>query len=201
MRILLADDDAMVRQNMRHILAEVLPNVMFGEAASGQQACDLVRTVRWELMIVDMALPVHGGLQTLHEIHAIAPKLPILIWTDPGDDMSAVAGLRAGAAGYLPKGSSPDEIIEAVQRILAGERYLSRNLAERLANRLATQPGVRRRDTLSPRELQLLRLRAAGKTPGEISSDLQISEGELGRLNLRATAALLRFALRTDITE
>lgn len=196
MRILLADERAPVRQSLRHALAEVLPNVMFGEAATAQQALDLVRAVRWDLVIVDMDLPPTGGLLALEEMREAAEKVPILVSTTSEDEDLVTAAFRAGAAGYITRDTPSDEVVEAVQRVLAGEKYLSRTAAEHLANRLVSDPGVRRRDTLSPRELQVLRLRAAGKTPRDIGADLQLPEAEIGRLATRATTALVRFALR-----
>jgi DNA-binding NarL/FixJ family response regulator len=208
-KILLVDDHAIVREGFRRILADVFPDVVVGEADSAEHALDLGRAEAWDVVVLDISMPGRGGLDALKEFHATLPGVPVLMMSMYPEDQYALRAFRAGASGYITKGSSADELVEAVRKVLAGGRYVSPALAEHLAASLVTDTGRRLHEALSDRELQVLRLFAAGKTIKEIAFDLHLSEKTIStyrtrtleKMGLRTTAELVRYAIRADLVD
>jgi two-component system, NarL family, invasion response regulator UvrY len=175
MRILIADDHAVVRQGMKQILAGAFKRSVFGEAANSQEALDRVWKEQWDIVVLDLTMPGRSGLEVLKEIKRARPKLPVLILSMHPEDQFAVRLLKAGASGYLTKESAPEELVGAVNKAVAGGRYVSSALAEKLALLIVRDVDSAPHENLSDREFLILRQIASGKTVGSIARDLSLS--------------------------
>ena len=210
MRVLIVDDHAIVREGLRRILTDVFPDLEVGEAATAPEALKQVRKGTWDILILDLSLPGRNGLEVLKEIHRLRPRLPVLVMTMYAVDQYALRSFRAGASGYVTKGSPPEDVIEAVQKLLAGGKYMTSALAEHLATTLFSRDtGRPLHEALSDRELQVLRMLANGLTVKEIAFQLKLSEKTIStyrarvleKMNMRTAAQLMRYAIRTHLVD
>ncbi|HET9250695.1 MAG TPA: response regulator transcription factor, partial [Candidatus Eisenbacteria bacterium] len=163
-RALVADDHAVVRRGITEVLHEASDIAVHGEARSGQEALDKVRGGEWDVVVLDLNLPDRNGLDVLRDVKRERPRLPVLILTICSEDQFAVRALRAGAAGYLTKESAPEELVHAVHKVVAGGRYVSPRLAERLAFMMDPDSDQPPHEQLSDREDQVFRSLATGRT-------------------------------------
>jgi DNA-binding NarL/FixJ family response regulator len=175
MRILIADDHAVVRQGLRQILAAEFKNAAFGEANNGQQALDLVWKEPWDVIVLDITMPGQTGMDVLRSIKKFRPKLPVLMLSMHPEDQFAVRVLKIGAAGYMTKESAPAELVGAVRKVISGGRYISPALAEKMASFLAIDVQTLPHERLSDREFLVLRLIASGKAVSVIARELSLS--------------------------
>jgi two-component system invasion response regulator UvrY len=209
LRILLVEDHAIVRQGLRRILADVYPDLDCAEASTGIEAVQQVQAGEWDLVICDINLPGRSGLEILRDIHDLRPALPVLMMTMYAEEQYALRAFRAGAAGYITKDSPAEEMVEAVKKVVGGGKYVSRNLAEHLASSLVSDTGRPAHESLSDRELQVLRMLATGMTVKEIGFELHLSEKTvstyrtriLEKLNMRTTAELMRYAIKANLVD
>jgi two-component system, NarL family, invasion response regulator UvrY len=207
MKILIADDHAIFRRGVRDILAEHEPGAVFGEADTARVALGMVWAEAWDLMIMDISLPDRSGLDILHDIRKARPELPVLVLSMHTEEQYAERVLRAGAAGYLTKLHAGDELVRAVTKVSEGGRYVSGELAERLAANLAGGDNRSGHELLSAREFQVLRLIATGKTVKEIALELSISVQTvsthrarlLRKMGLRSNAEVMRYAMERGL--
>jgi two-component system invasion response regulator UvrY len=175
MRILIADDHAVVRHGLKQILADAFKRAVFGEAANSQEALERVWKDPWDVVILDLTMPGRSGLEVLKEIKRARPKLPVLILSMHPEDQFAVRLLKAGASGYMTKESAPEELVGAVNKAVAGGRYVSVQLAEKLASLIVRDVQAAPHESLSDREFLILRLIASGKPVGAIARELSLS--------------------------
>jgi DNA-binding NarL/FixJ family response regulator len=175
MRILIADDHAVVRLGLKKILTEAFKKAVVGEAANSQEALERVWKEPWDIVILDLTMPGRSGLEVLKEIKKERPKLPVLILSMHPEDQFAVRLLKAGASGYMTKESAPEELVGAVKKAVAGGRYVSVGLAEKLASLVARDVHAAPHESLSDREFLIMRLIASGKPVGAIARDLSLS--------------------------
>ena len=175
MRILIADDHAVVRHGLKQILADAFKRAVFGEAANSQEALERVWKEPWDVVILDLTMPGRSGLEVLKEIKRARPKLPVLILSMHPEDQFAVRLLKAGASGYMTKESAPEELVGAVNKAVAGGRYVSVPLAEKLASLNVRDVQAAPHESLSDREFLILRLIASGKPVGVIARELSLS--------------------------
>lgn len=202
-RILLADDHAVVRRGLKQLILEELAHAFVGEAATGQAVLDSVRNENWDAVVLDISLPDKNGLDVLKELKALRAALPVLIFSTYLEDQYAVRALKAGAAGYLTKENAEEELVAALQKVLKGGTYVSPSLAEHLAGEVSGKTAVEPHHALSDREIEVLRLLANGKTVSDIADKLSLSVTTvstyrarlLEKLKLKSTAALIRYAL------
>ncbi len=173
--ILLADDHAIVRRGMKEVLQEELPGVRIVEAENAGATIDAAREGEFDLVILDVSLPGRSGLDVLKDIKAAHPKLPVLMLSMHPEEQFAVRALRAGAAGYVTKHSPPEELLSAVRKALAGGKYVSAALAERLATEVSGDTKKEPHELLSDREFQVLMLIASGHSLTEIGATLSVS--------------------------
>jgi DNA-binding NarL/FixJ family response regulator len=208
LRILLVDDHAVVRRGLRQVFAEGLAGVVFGEAGNAPEALQLARTGSWDLVVVDVSLPGRGGFDLLKDITRARPGMRVLMLGVQGEGAYAVRAFRAGAAGYITKDNSAEELLAAAKKVLVGGRYMSADVAESLAAGLAK--GTRAaHELLSSREHQVLRLLATGHTVKEIAAELRLSEKTIStyrarileKMRMRTTAQLMGYALRAGLVE
>lgn len=202
-RVMIADDHAVVREGLKRIVAGTSDLAVAGEAASGPELLAEVAARPCDVVLMDLAMPGLSGLEALHELRRRHPKLPILILSMYPADQYAVRTLKAGAAGYLNKGSAPEELISAIRKVAAGRRYLSEDVAQCLAAHVDNEVDKPAHERLSDREFQVLCLVAGGRSVTEIAAELGLSVKTvstfrarvLEKLGLRATADLVRYAL------
>jgi DNA-binding NarL/FixJ family response regulator len=208
-RILVADDHAVVRRGLIEILRDVLPNALFGEAESGARALELARRELWDVVVLDVSLPDQNGLDVLKQIRVFAPQLPVLILSMYPEEQFALRAFRAGAAGYVTKRTAPQEIGEAVRRVLAGGRYITPSIAERMALDLARPTDKAPHEILSDREYQVFRRLAMGKTVKDIGAELALSVQTvstyrariLSKMGFRTNAELTEYAIRSGLLD
>jgi two-component system invasion response regulator UvrY len=195
-RILLVDDHAMLRKGLKETLEEELARFTFGEADHAQQALELVWQNEWDLVVLDINMGERNGLDLLTEIQKARPKLPVLILSMYPVAEFAVRALKQGAAGYLNKQSAPEELVNAVQTLLAGRRYISAELADRLAADLVRDSNKPPHEELSTREYQVMLMLASGKIQKEIAAELSLSAKTVSTYHTRI---LKKLGLKNDI--
>lgn len=179
-RILIVDDHAMIRKGVTTILTHELADrhVECDEACNGPEALRKITETAYSLMILDISLPGMDGLELLGKMKRFAPELPVLVVSMHSEEQYALRALRAGAVGYLCKEQAADELVTAVSLVLDGSHYVSTRTANQLiAHAIAGTPLVEpvSHETLSNRELQVMKLLAAGRIPKLIADDLGIS--------------------------
>ena len=209
MRILIADDHAVVRQGLMLILARALGPVEFGEAANSRQTIAAALQQPWDLLILDLSMPGRNGLEVLKELKTQRPALPVLVLSMHAEEQYAVRAFRAGAVGYLTKASASVELVKAVERILAGGRYVSATMGEKLASALGGPGHALLHEKLSDRELEILRLIASGRTVKEIAVELTLSVNTIStyrtrlleKMNMRTNAELTHYAISNGLVE
>lgn len=208
-RILIADDHAVVREGVKRIIGGLSDGVVTGEAASGSELLTRVRNERWDLILLDLTFPGGSGLDLLKQIKSEYPKLPILVLSMHPEENYAVRALRAGAAGYLTKESAPDQLVLAIHKVLAGGKYVSPTLAETLLFEIGVNREGPLHRTLSDRELQVMCLIASGKTVKQISDELALSSKTIStyrtrvleKMGLKNNAELTNYAIRNNLVE
>ena len=209
MKILIADDHAVVRHGLKQILADAFGNEQIGEACNAQEVLDLVWNKPWDLVLLDITMPGRSGLDLLKELKQHRPALPVLVLSVHPEDQYAVRVIKAGAAGYLNKDSAVEELVAAVKRAVEGGKYVSSSVGEALAASVNAPNGRPLHEGLSDREFEVLRLIASGKTVGEIATQLSLSvktistyRGRmLAKMKLKTNAELMRYAIEHGLTD
>jgi two-component system invasion response regulator UvrY len=208
-KVLLADDHAILRGGLKEILVRHLESVECGEAENAEQVLTQVRMHPWDLLILDITMPGRSGLDILADLKLLRPDLPVLILSMLPEDQFGKRVLKAGAWGYLKKESAPEELIEAVRRILAGGRYVSPALAEKFARDLQGNADRLPHEALSPREFEILVMMGSGKAMGQIAEELHLSGTTVSthrarimeKMNMSTTAQLIRYAVRSHLVD
>jgi DNA-binding NarL/FixJ family response regulator len=174
MRILIADDHAIVRKGLKQILLEEYPYAQIGEADNAEELVKKALFEQWDVVISDLNMPGRSGLDALKQIKQTAPKLPVLIMSMYPEDQYAVRVLKAGAAGYLGKDSVHDELIKAIQTVIRGKKFITPAIAEKLVDAFRDEGDEPPHHLLSDREFDVFKLLAAGKTNAEIANQLSL---------------------------
>jgi two-component system, NarL family, invasion response regulator UvrY len=208
-KVLIADDHAVVRQGLRQILMETADMQVSGEAASGPEALDRARGEDYDVMVLDITMPGRSGFDILKELRGEKPKLPVLVLSMHAEEQFAVRLLKAGASGYLNKESAPEELVKAIRKVVSGGRYVSPALAEKLAFEIDADSDKLLHESLSDREFQVMRMMASGKTVKEIAAELSLSVKTistyrariLDKMNLRTNAELIHYAIQNQLIE
>jgi DNA-binding NarL/FixJ family response regulator len=209
MRVLIADDHAVFRRGLKETIGEAFPKVTFGEAKSALETLEGVRVQNWDIVILDISMPGKSGLDILADLRRLRPKVPILLLSMHPEEQYARRALKAGASGYLTKESVPEELQRAVRKIVAGGRYVSATLAEKLAYDLRSGVDVPVHELLSDREFQVLRMIASGKTVKQIADEIALSVKTvstyrariLEKTGMRTTAELIRYAFQAQLVD
>jgi two-component system, NarL family, invasion response regulator UvrY len=186
LKILIADDHAIVREGLKQILMDVPDMVVAGEAASGNQVLEMVRKETWDLVLLDITMPGLNGLDTLKQLKKEKPDLPVLMLSMYPEEQYAIRTIKAGVSGYLTKESAPKELITAIRKVAQGGKYISASLSEKLATYLETDADKPLHERLSDREYQVVLMIAAGKTVGQIADDLALSVKTISTNRTRA---------------
>jgi len=174
-KVLIADDHAVIRRGLKQILAETSDMTVGGEATSGHEVMDKVRSDHWDVVVLDITMPGRSGLDILKELKLERPRLPVLVLSIHSEDQYAVRVLKAGGSGYMTKESAPDELVKAIRKVHTGGKYISSSLAEQLAFELGGDGEKSPHKALSDREYEVMCMIASGKTVTEISKELLLS--------------------------
>ena len=209
MKILIADDHAILRRGLRNLLQEEFVALEVAEARDSREALDQMVREEWDLILLDINMPGRGGLEVLTETRRVRAKAKILVLSAYAEEEFALRAFQLGASGYLNKQTAFDELLLAVRRILGGGKYVTASLAERMAATLGGEIQPEPHEALSARELQVLRLIAVGRTLKEISSELTLSEKTIAtyrariseKMGLGSKVELTRYALQHKLVE
>ena len=208
-RILIADDHAILRRGLKEILTREFEGAIFDEAGDAQQVLAQAQKHAWDLVILDISMPGRSGLDLLRDLQQLRSELPVLVLSMHPENQYAKRMLRAGAAGYMNKETAPKELVKAVHKVLAGGRYVSAELAEKLAVDLSADAARLPHERLSNREFEVLRMIASGKTVSQIAEELHLSVTTvsthrariLEKMGLTNNAELMRYALHNRLID
>jgi len=208
-KVAIVDDHAIVRAGLKQFLSEMVDLRVVGEAASGREAIDLVRTTEMDVIIMDLSMPGQSGIDALAMIRAKAPDVGILILSGYPEEQYAVNLIRQGASGYLNKECEPMEIVNAIRTIALGRRYISPSVAELIAQQLNRKEGSAAHDLLSEREFQVFLKLAKGETAGDIASALSLSVKTVStyrtrlmeKMGLTSNSDLTYYALKNKLID
>jgi DNA-binding NarL/FixJ family response regulator len=208
-KILIADDHAIVREGLKQILSESPDLVVVAEASSGQEVLEKISKSDLDLVVLDIAMPGRGGLDILKEIKTQRPRLPVLMLSMYPEEQYAIRVLKSGASGYLTKESAPSELVMAIRQISQGKKYISPSLAEKLAIDLEINPDKMPHEILSDREYQVMCMIASGKTLKEIADGLSLSiktistyrSRILEKMNMRTNAEVTHYAIKNNLVD
>ncbi|NND71360.1 MAG: response regulator transcription factor [Rhodothermales bacterium] len=206
-RILIADDHALVRKGLVQVVADAMDLEVAGEAATGSDVIDMLRSDPYDVVVLDLNMPGQSGLDTLKQINAEFEEIPILVLSMHSEEQYAVRVLRAGAAGYLTKESAPEQLVNAIRRVADGHRYLSPTAADLLIGFLDGDQSGPPHESLSDREFQVMKMLSSGKSVMEIGEILSLSvktvstyrSRVMSKMNMSSNAELARYALENDI--
>jgi len=208
-RIGIVDDHAIVRAGLRNFFADQVDLRVVGEAANGREAIDLVRTHEMDVLLMDLAMPGQSGLDVLAMIRAKVPDVGILILSGYPEEHYAMTLIRQGASGYLNKECDPSEIVEAIRTIALGKRYITRTVADLLAQQLGRKEDVPAHEQLSEREFQVFLKLARGETAGDVAKSLSLSVKTVStyrtrlmeKMNLSSNSDLTYYALKNKLID
>ena len=209
LRILVADDHAIVREGLKQILAETSDIVVGGEASDGNQALNQARTAAYDLVLLDIAMPGMNGLEVLKQLKSERPDLPVLMLSMYPEEQFAVRTLKAGASGYLTKQSAPSELIAAIRKVCNGGKYVTSSLAESLAVYLESDSDRPPHELLSDREYEVMLMIASGKTVKMIGKELSLSvktvstnrSRALRKMGMKTNAELTYYAIKHGLVQ
>lgn len=207
MRILIADDHAIIRKGLKQILLEAYPSAHIEEANDAEAVIKRTLSGEWDIIICDLSMPGRSGLDVVQHIKQNYPKIPVLILSIHPEEQYAIRALRAGAAGYLSKDAATDELVKAVERVLQGRKYISSFLAEKMASELDQDSSRPSHQLLSDREFHVFKLIAEGRAVSEIAEQLSLSittvstyrSRILSKMDMKTNADLIRYALENNI--
>ena len=207
MKIVIADDHSIVRRGLQQIIALRPAWTVVAEVSTADDVLPALRRQPADVLVLDVSLGGRSGIDLLAEIHAELPSLPVLMLSMHDEELYAIRCLRAGASGYIEKGSSPDELIRAVERVAKGHTYVSEGVAEQLADELVRGRSGLPHERLTPREFEVFRLMAAGETPTAIAGMLHLSVKTvstyrsriLEKTGFRTTAEMVAYAIRSGL--
>lgn len=208
-KVLIADDHAVVRRGLRQILMETSDILVGGEAATAAEARQLVGQHRWDVVVLDVNMPGGNGIELLGELRRQHSGLRVLVLTMYPEDQYAVRAIRAGAAGFLTKESAPEKLIEAVRKIASGGRYVSAELAETLASMVAGEAEGAPHQRLSDREFEVFKMLASGRTVSQVAQELGLSVKTvsthrvriLKKMGMTTNAELTHYAVKNGVVD
>jgi two-component system, NarL family, invasion response regulator UvrY len=207
LKVLIADDHAIVRRGLKQVILEEYPSAVIGEVADAEDLLKEVISQDWSMVICDMNMPGRSGLDALNQIKQATPHLPVLIMSMYPEDQYALRVLKAGASGYLEKDTIHDDIIKAIQTLQLGKKFITPSIAEKLASTLGQDNSQQAHETLSDREFDVFKLLASGKSVSEIAAQLSLSATTVStyrsrimeKMGIQSNAGLTRYALEKSL--
>lgn len=208
-KVLVADDHALIRKGLKQILDDTEDMRVTGEAESGMQALRMLQEGEYDLVLLDISLPDKNGVEVLKQIRASHPQLPVLMLSMHAEEQYAVRSMKSGASGYLNKQSAPVQLVAAIRQVAGGKKYISTELAEQLANGLTEGYQELLHQTLSDREYQTLCLLASGKKLSEMAEIMSLSTKTvsvyrarlLDKMKLKTNAEAIQYAISNHLLE
>jgi DNA-binding NarL/FixJ family response regulator len=208
-RILIADDHAIVRSGLRQILEESHEMKVVAEHDNGIEVLKWLRNNDCDVVLLDISMPGKSGIDVIKQLHEEKPKLPVLVISIYPEDQYAVRLIKAGAYGYLTKESAPEVVVDAVRHLASGKKYITASVAEMLANEFDALNEKPLHETLSDREYQIFLLLASARTATEIADSLGLSVKTIStyrsrileKMHLRNNAELMRYAVENNLAE
>jgi two-component system, NarL family, invasion response regulator UvrY len=208
-KILIADDHAIVREGLKQIVAEESDMQVSGEAANADDVSKIITAANFDIAIIDINMPGKSGLDLLKDLKVQFPKLPVLILSMYSEEQYGIRALKAGASGYLKKASAPNELVAAIKKIVAGGKYISQTLAEKLADNVSVSNNKLPHENLSDREYEIMCKIALGESAEKISDDLSISihtfytyrNRILEKMNLKSNVELTQYVINNKLSE
>ena len=208
-KILIADDHAIVREGLKQIVAEEKDILVAGEAENASSLMELLAREKWSLVVLDINMPGKSGLEALKDIKLQYPDLPVLILSMFSEDQYGLRAIKAGASGYLKKVSAPTELVVAIKKIVSGGKYINQSLAEKLAEKFDETGKASLHEKLSDREYQIMCNIALGKSAEEIAQELSLSINTvytyrnriLEKLSMKSNVELTQYVLRNKLVE
>jgi DNA-binding NarL/FixJ family response regulator len=209
MRILIADDHAVVRRGLKEILADALPGAEFSEAGNGDEVLSHLGKSTISLLVLDISMPGRSGVDVLREVKHSYPRLPVIILSCQPEEQYAMRCLRAGAAAYINKESAPEELALATRKILSGGRYVSASLAEKLIDNLDEGASKPLHELLSDREFEVMKMIAAGVPLTEIGDRLHVSVKTIStyrarimeKMQMKSNSEVTRYAMTQSLID
>lgn len=206
-RILIADDHSVVRSGIIKSLTAGLSDFEYSEAANSAEVMSLIHTSRWDLLILDISMPGRNGMDILKEIKESFPELPVIIFSMYPEDQFALRAIKAGAKAYLTKDITAEELVEAVRRILKGERYLTPSQLELITGELSNNIKKTTHEILSDREYQVFLHIASGMNVTSIGLELRLSvktisvyrANILKKMKLKNNSEITHYAFKHDL--
>jgi two-component system invasion response regulator UvrY len=208
-KVLVADDHALIRKGLKQILDDTEDMRVTGEAESGMQALRMLQEGEYDLVLLDISLPDKNGVEVLKQIRLNHPQLPVLMLSMHAEEQYAVRSMKSGASGYLNKQSAPVQLVAAIRQVASGKKYISTELAEQLANGLTEGYQELLHQTLSDREYQTLCLLASGKKLSEMAEIMSLSTKTvsvyrarlLEKMKLKTNAEAIQYAISNHLLE
>jgi two-component system invasion response regulator UvrY len=208
-RILLVDDHVVVRDGIKKMLDGPAGPATFGDAAEPHTALKLAEEQDWDVVVLDLSLKQRSGLDLLKDLKRVRPRLPVLILSMHSEEQYARRAFKAGASGYVTKDCSRAELLEAIQKVIGGSKYVSPALAEKLVVDLERGTDGPPHEVLSDREFEVFRLIASGKTVGEIAEILSLSDKTIStyrarlleKMGMKNNAELTHYAIHNKLVD
>lgn len=202
-KILIVDDHPIVRDGLKQILGQSADLVVSGEAGNADEALALVRDSDFDLVVLDITLPGRTGIDLLRDLRRERPTLPVLMLSIHPEDELGIRAVKAGASGFLSKECASDDLVRAIQLIVAGNKYISRALADRLIEEIQRDTNRPPHEQLSDREYEVMSLIATGSSMKEVAAALSLSKSTvstyrariLDKLNVKSNAEITRYAI------
>jgi DNA-binding NarL/FixJ family response regulator len=208
-KILIADDHAIVREGLKQIVAEEKDIIIAGEAENAISLMELLSGEKWNLVVLDINMPGKSGLEALKDIKQLYPDLPVLVLSMFSEDQYGIRAIKAGASGYLKKVSAPTELVAAIRKIISGGKYINASLAEKLAEKFGKTEKEFPHEKLSDREFQIMCNIALGKSAEEIAQELSLSINTvytyrnriLEKMSMKSNVELTQYVLNNRLVE
>ena len=208
-QILIADDHAIVREGLKQIVAEESDMRVTGEASNSKEVFEIITKQNYDIVILDINMPGKSGLDLLKDLKVQFPDLPVLILSMYAEEQYGIRALKAGASGYLRKASAPNELVEAIRKIVSGGKYISPKMAEKLAETVDSSYKKLPHEKLSDREYEVMCKIALGETAEKISSDLSISihtfytyrNRILEKMSMKSNVELAQYVIQNKLNE
>tara|TARA_B100001079_G_scaffold36048_1_gene27544 strand:- start:181 stop:834 length:654 start_codon:yes stop_codon:yes gene_type:complete len=208
-KVLVADDHEIVRQGLKTIISEHSDLSIAGEAENGNQVLKILKKTKVDVVLLDFDMPEKNGLDTLVELKALYPKLPVMILSIFPEDHYGTRFLKAGASGYLQKSSATDQLIDAIRKVFNGGKYISSALTDKLVTGLNKDKEQFLHESLTDREFQVFRLLATGKKLKEMADELCLSINTIStyrsrilqKMDLKSNADVIRYAIENGLSK
>jgi DNA-binding NarL/FixJ family response regulator len=207
MKVLVADDHAIVRRGLKQILLDEYPFGIIEECSNAEELLHKAGAETWDVIISDISMPGRSGLEALQQIRSTSPRVPVLILSMHPEEQYAIRALKAGASGYCSKDLAHEELVKAVRKVLSGKKYITPSLAETLAAQLEEETREEPYKRLSDREFDVFKLLAAGKSISEIAEQLSLGTTTIStyrariltKMNFKTNTDIIRYALENKL--